>query len=148
MDGAFLFKVYASTRAEEMAHVGWGPLQRDIFLTSQYQARQQDYRRRFPGAETAVVLAGGVPVGVWMINRERDALRLVDVALLPDHRSKGIGRRLAHDLMGEAARLQKPIRAHALRQSRALQFWQKLGFKTVSGGDDLYCAIEWRPKPV
>lgn len=147
MDGGFLFRLYASTRAEEMTHLGWGPLQREIFLTSQFQARQQDYRRRFPGAETAVVLAGGVPAGAWIVDRGPEALRLVDLALLPEYQNKGIGRRLAADLMAEAGRLQKPIRAHALRESRALQFWSKVGFKTVPGGDELYSAIEWRPKP-
>lgn len=130
-----------------MDHLGWGPLQRDIFLTSQFQARQQDYRRRFPAAETSVVLVGGVAAGARIVDRGPEAIRLVDVALLSEYRNKGIGRQLATELMAEARRERKPIQAHALRESRALQFWKKLGFKVTTGGDDLYSAIEWRPNP-
>ena len=55
MDSPFLFKLYASTRSEEMRQTGWDTLQQEMFLTSQYRARQQSYRQQFPTAETSII---------------------------------------------------------------------------------------------
>ncbi|RKG91038.1 hypothetical protein D7V97_41980 [Corallococcus sp. CA053C] len=47
-DDAFLFTLYASTRARELAAWGWSPAQQDVFLRVQYQAQSRHYAARYP----------------------------------------------------------------------------------------------------
>jgi len=47
------------------------------------------------------------------------------------------------DLMAEAAPAEKPVRLQVLKQSRAVAFYQRLGFYRVAG-DQIYEQMEWR----
>lgn len=145
MDSNFLFKLYTSTRAEEMRQTGWDAPQQEIFLTSQYRARQESYRRQFPTAEASVIVQRGIPIGALIVDRQPAALTLVDLALMPSNRGQGVGRRVAEDLITQAKLNHQIIKAHALHHSRALRFWLRLGFTQIPGGTEFYTAIEWRP---
>lgn len=65
-DAAFLFDVYASTRAEELAPVPWSNEQRQEFLRMQFDAQHSYYHERFPEADYQVILADGEAVGASM----------------------------------------------------------------------------------
>ena len=49
-DVPFLFRVYASTRIEELAATPWSDEQRAQFLSMQVYAQHTDYRRNYAGA--------------------------------------------------------------------------------------------------
>ena len=56
----FLYRVYASTRYEELAPAGWPPEQVEAFLRMQFRAQDTHYRTHFPAAAFAVpYLAAG-----------------------------------------------------------------------------------------
>lgn len=145
MDSNFLFKLYASTRAEEIRQTGWDAPQQKIFLTSQYRARQESYRRQFPSAEISVIIQRGIPIGGLIVDRQPAAMTLVDLALMPLNRGQGIGRLVAQDLITQAKLNHHIIKAHALHRSPALRFWLRLGFTPIPGENEFYTAIEWRP---
>ncbi|MBL8252187.1 MAG: GNAT family N-acetyltransferase, partial [Candidatus Competibacter sp.] len=42
-DCDFLFRVYASTRAEELALTGWDETQKQAFLAQQFEAQHHHY---------------------------------------------------------------------------------------------------------
>ena len=141
-DEAFLFEVYASTRQEEMDALGWPLEMRHTFLTMQFRA-SQGYRTMFPDAEFLIVLVDGEPAGRFIVNRSREELRVVDIALLPRHRGKGIGTAVLQRVFGEAAATKKPLRLNVLKGNRATRLYQRLGFfKTGEGG--LHEEMEWR----
>jgi hypothetical protein len=58
-DEAFLFRVYADARREELACVAWTDDERHAFLASQFAAQYRYYREHYDGAAYHVVLAGG-----------------------------------------------------------------------------------------
>ena len=61
----------------------------------------------------------GANAGRMIVHRTREALQLVDIALLPRHRNAGIGKALMQRLFGEAAATKKPLRLQrAQGQSR------------------------------
>jgi ribosomal protein S18 acetylase RimI-like enzyme len=142
-DGPFLLEVYASTRKEELDAVGWPAAAREAFVRMQFSAQQQGYRAAFPGAEFSVILSSGQPVGRVVINRAEDEFRVVDIALLPAHRGRGIGTALMRELMGEAAIANKPVRLSVIKGQRAFQLYKRLGFEKT-GEDSLRCQMEWR----
>ena len=143
-DGDFLLQVYSSTRQEEVAAWGWSPAQQLSFLGMQYEIRKRGYAAAYPSAETSIVLVGDAPAGSMIISRGSGEIRLVDIALLPEFRNRGIGENLIRRLISEAARLQSSVRLSVLRGNRAAHLYGKLGFATT-GGDEMYCEMECAP---
>lgn len=62
-DEPFLRRLYASTREEELAPVGWSAAQREAFLSFQFAAQQRHYQSCFPRCEHCLVLLAGEPIG-------------------------------------------------------------------------------------
>lgn len=142
-DDAFLYRLYAGTRTEELATTGWSAAQQETFLRSQFAARQSSYRLAFPHAATGIVVQGRAAVGALIVHRADDEIRLVDIALLPAYRAAGIGGRLIRELMAEARAAGKPLRLAVLKNNPAMRLYVRLGF-APTGTDALYLNMEWR----
>lgn len=145
-DAAFLYDVYASTRQEELAPLGWSDAQRSAFLQQQFAAQDTHYRQHFGAADFLIILRGGAPVGRLYVDRRADELRIVDIALLPSHRGAGIGGAIMADLLREAATAGKAVRIHVEHNNRALRFYERLGFRRI-GEAGVYFLMEWRAAP-
>ena len=146
-DGSFLQELYASTRQEELDAMGWTGAMREAFVRMQFNAQQRGYRAAFPRAQFAIILWGDQPIGHIIINRAQEEFRLVDIALLPPHRGRGIGTALVQDLLREAAAAQKPVRLSVLRGQRAFRLYQRLGFE-ITGQAGPRDQMEWRGRPL
>jgi len=144
-DEDFLFTLYASTREGELALVDWGPHERQAFLRLQFAAQRQDYERRFPGADHRIVLRDGRRVGRIFVARRPEEIRLVDIALLPEHRGAGIGTWLLREVLDEAEREGLPVRHMVWKGNpAALRFYERLGFAVVED-DGMYELMERLP---
>lgn len=142
-DEPFLFDVYASTRQEELDATGWDAAARRAFLSMQFNAMRKGYHSMFPGAAFSIILVGDQPAGLQVLNRTTDEIRLVDLALLPKFRQRGIGTQLMKVILTEAAQANKPVRLHVYLNSRATAFYERLGFVKI-GQPDMYQAMEWK----
>jgi ribosomal protein S18 acetylase RimI-like enzyme len=144
-DEPFLFDLYASTRAEEMAQWGWTEAQQAAFLSLQFNGQQASYRMQFPEAVHRLILFKEQPVGRMIVLHTDEAVRLVDISLLPQHRNQGIGSHLIRDLCNEAAAQGKPCRLRVLRTNEAAaRLYLRLGF-VPDGESDTHMQMEWRP---
>ncbi len=142
-DEAFLFRLYADTRAEELAGCGWPAAQWEAFLRQQFAARRSGYATAFPRAEHRVVVAGREPVGALIVNRTPEEIRVVDLALLPAKRGAGLGRELLEKLIEEARATGRPLRLQVLKTNRAARLYARLGF-APTGENGLHLKMEWR----
>jgi GNAT superfamily N-acetyltransferase len=142
-DRELLFRTYSSTRTEELAQVPWGEEQKQAFLAMQFEAQDKYYRENYRTAEFLVIEDEGAPAGRLYVDRWADEIRLMDIALLPEHRRKGLGSQLLKDLQAEARTAGKPLRIHVERMNPALGLYQKLGFKQVEDRG-VYWLMEWR----
>lgn len=142
-DEPFLRRVYASTRAEELAAVPWDAAQKEAFLSMQFAAQQQHYRARFPRATHDLVLADGRPVGRLYVSANDDEIRILDVALLPESRGRRIGTPLIEGLTARAARERKPVRVYVEAHNPSLRLFERLGFRKVEE-DGINFLMEWR----
>lgn len=131
-DEDFLFEVYASTRAEELAPLTLDENQRESFLKMQFTAQQQDYKRRFPDCDHRVILLGDLPIGHLHLATSDQEIRILDVALAPEHRNKGLGTRLITDLLKQATDAQKCVRVYVERFNPAIRLFERLGFSPVA----------------
>lgn len=144
LDEAFLRRLYASTRAEEMACVPWPEAQKSAFLNQQFDLQHTHYQTYHPQGEFMIVLLEEQPAGRFYLDRSADAFWVIDVALLPEHRGRGIGSRLLNHLLAEAAAASRPVRLHVEISNRAFSLYQRLGFipLDVRGMRRL---MEWQP---
>lgn len=139
-DEPFLRTLFATVRAEQYAALDLHPDALDDLLGMQYAAQDAGYRNQHPDATFHVVEVDGVPAGRLIVDRSGPALHVLDIALAPDQRGRGLGQALLRDLGREG----RPITLSAVRGGRALNLYRRLGFVPV-GGDDVYLALEWRP---
>ena len=100
-DLEFLHRLYASTRQDEMRLVDWSDEQKESFVRFQFDAQHRYYQEQFPNATFDVVQDGEMPIGRLYVDRRADEIRLIDIALLPEHRGKGIGGSLMRHTLTE-----------------------------------------------
>ena len=144
-DRDFLYRVYASTREDELAPLGWDAAQKESFLEMQFAAQHKFYQERFPGAEFQIILLDGESVGRLYVDRREDEIRILDVALLPEHRNQGIGSALLGDVLADGEWAGLPVRFHVERHSPALSLYKRLGFHKI-GESGVYYLLEWSPE--
>jgi ribosomal protein S18 acetylase RimI-like enzyme len=143
-DAAFLLSVYGSTRRAELAALGWSPGQQDAFIRMQFDARQRHYRAVYPAAAYSVICAAGELAGRLIVDRTGATIVIVDIALVPAWRRRGIGSLLVRQLLAEADARRVAVRCHVLHDSDARQFWRRAGF-TALASDGAYIELERRP---
>ncbi len=142
-DRDLLFRIYASTREEELALTDWDEAQKMAFLTQQFTAQDTYYREHYPGAVYNVILHDDEPVGRLYIHCRPDEIRVMDIALLPSHRNRGIATALLRDLHTEATAVSKPLTIHVEQFNPALRLYTRLGFRTIAE-HGVYLLMEWR----
>jgi GNAT superfamily N-acetyltransferase len=144
-DEAFLRKVYASTRADEMAATGWLDVEQQVFINMQFKLQHQGYRAQFPNADHDIILFDGQPVGRLMVDRASDEIRCVSIAILPEHRNRGIGTLLLQNLSHEAIAAGKPFRLQVeVFNPAAYRLYERLGF-VKTGESGAHFSMEWQP---
>jgi ribosomal protein S18 acetylase RimI-like enzyme len=141
-DQEFLLALFASTRSEELAGLRWDPQQAETFLKMQFNAQLHSYKAAFPRAENKIILLAERPVGRILVERAPEEFLLVDIALLPEQRNKGIGTGLIQSLLLEAAAEAKPVRLHVFNSNPAARLYERLGFFPISN-DGAYLEMKW-----
>jgi ribosomal protein S18 acetylase RimI-like enzyme len=143
-DAELLFRVYAGTRAEELAVVPWDEAQKEAFVRAQFEAQDRWYREHYDQTSFYVVLVRGEPAGRLYVHRGESEIRIVDIALLPEHRGGGVGTALVRDLLDEADAAGKRVTIHVERFNPALRLYERLGF-TVAEDKGVYLLLERLP---
>ena len=143
-DEPFLLKLFATTRANELSLMNWDENQKQVFIAMQFKAQSQQYVMNYPHAEHRIILWNDEPVGRLLLDRGEQELTLVDIALLPAHRNKGIGTVLIQGIVKEAVAAAKPIRLHVFCSSAAKRLYERMGFSQV-GEDAAYLEMIWVP---
>jgi ribosomal protein S18 acetylase RimI-like enzyme len=141
-DEAFLYRVYASTRAAEMELVDWSESDKQAFLWQQFTAQHTYYQQHYPTASFQVVLRDHALVGRLYVNRGQTEIRIIDIALLPEYRGDGLGTQLLRGLLHEASRDGKPVTIHVELLNPALGWYQRLGFRPVEERG-VYLLMRW-----
>ena len=123
--------MYASTRAEEFAHVPWDEETKRAFFTQQFEAQDAYYRENYTDTSYDVILAEAERAGRLYVARWPDEVRIVDIALLPAFRGRGLGSSLLGDLIAEADAAGKPLSIHVEMNNPARPWYERLGFEAA-----------------
>ena len=143
-DMEFLLRLYASTREAELEPVPWTPEEKAAFVHQQFWAQHQHWRENYTDTSWDLVLLDGEPVGRLYVARWPDEIRIVDIAIAPAHRGRGLGTRLFGELLAEGDRLGKKTSIHVEVFNPARRLYERLGF--VQAGDrGVYLLMERPP---
>lgn len=141
-DREFLLGLYASTREQELAQVAWEEGARDAFVDHQFSAQDGHYRSNYPGATLDLIELDGERAGRLYVYRGDEDIRIMDIALAPPFRGKGIGTGLLKDLMSEARSSGRSLSIHVEMQNPARSLYERLGFVPV-GEHGVYVLMKW-----
>lgn len=143
-DLGFLSMLYASTRMEELAQTGWPEAAKQEFLAQQFAAQHQHYMRHYPGAKWLIVEQDAVAIGrLYFVLWGREC-RIIDIAVLPGARGRGIGTAALGDLIERAG--DRIVSIHVERMNPALALYRRLGFE-IAEDKGVYLLLERRPGP-
>jgi N-acetylglutamate synthase-like GNAT family acetyltransferase len=143
-DENFLLRVYASTRAAELAMVPWSDEQKSEFIRIQFAAQQNHYQTYFPEQQQFVVLRDGELVGRYWVAHRSDEIKILDITILPRLRNAGIGTYLVSRILGEGEESRKPISVYVETFNPSLKFFEKLGF-VATETQGMHVLMRWTP---
>jgi ribosomal protein S18 acetylase RimI-like enzyme len=140
-------RLFQSTRPD-LVSLPLPPAEREALIAMQLRAREQDWSRRYGEEGHAIVIdaESQSEVGEIWIHRSEAELRLVDIAFLPEHRSRGRGTAILRQLIEEARAKNVPLRLSVIPTNPARRLYERLGFKTceVQVQDRVYQEMELR----
>lgn len=142
-DLEFLSSVYASTRDEELRQVPWTQDEKRSFLHQQFEAQHAHYMQHYPDADWWVIECNGEKIGRLYVEVWPSEHRLIDIALLPPWRGRGLGALMLTDLMSEACAAGKPLRIHVEKNNPAMRLYVRLGFVSIED-KGVYDLLEWK----
>ena len=124
----------------------WEEGAREAFLEHQFSAQDHHYRSNYPGATLDVIEVDGEPAGRLYVHRGGGDIRIMDIALVPPFRGRGIGTALLRQLMEEAAGSGRALSIHVELNNPARQLYERLGF-VAAGEHGVYVLMRWgQPK--
>lgn len=144
-DMAFLSDLYRTTRWEEVQQAPWDDDERTAFLHQQFIAQHKHYKTHYPNAEKLLIIKNGERIGRIYVDRDAVSICLIDVALLPAYKHRGIGTQLLKELLTEAQEQQKKVVIHVENFNPAYAWYVKHGFKQIED-KGVYQYMEWYPK--
>lgn len=143
-DVPFLRRLYVSTRWREVEPiVDWSEAQKLAFLESQFALQRHHYRTYYAETDWGVIERNGVPMGRIYIDRQVTTLLVVDVALLPEWRGKGVGTALMWAVMHEARDAGKSVTVSVEKYNPAQTLYRRLGFRETAD-EGMHWVMEWR----
>jgi RimJ/RimL family protein N-acetyltransferase len=142
-DREFRYALFCDTRQPEFATMLPPPVYRQV-MTHQFEAQTLSYRNDFPGARFDIIELDGRPIGRIVIYRPGTMVYIVDQAIVPALRGRGIGSAVMRALMAEAQSFGMPVRLTVPSDRDAsLRLYLKLGFVPTESVP-AQTRLEWR----
>jgi ribosomal protein S18 acetylase RimI-like enzyme len=143
-DIPFLTALYASTREDELAPVPWTDEQKQGFLAHQFQLQRHHYRTYFGDTAFDVIAQRGAPAGRLYLQVRKTQLHVIDLALMPDWRRRGIGTAILQAVYAAARAEGKAVGIMVEKFNPAMRLYRRLGFTDLAD-HGVYLEMEWRP---
>jgi ribosomal protein S18 acetylase RimI-like enzyme len=141
-DLPFLFQVYASTRTRELAQAGWPPAQQQEFLLMQARMQHAHYTARYCHGQYYKIRAEGQDVGRLYLDAGQDDVHVIDIAILPAFRNRGIGSAVLRAVQAAARGAGAAVSLQVEKGSPAGRLYDALGFEPA-GDSDTHAFMRW-----
>jgi ribosomal protein S18 acetylase RimI-like enzyme len=143
-DEAFCRELYASTR-DDLRRLPMPAEMLAGLIAMQQRVHEEGQRAVYPDAEVLILEYGEQPAARVVLDAGGQDWRLVDLAVLPALRGRGLGAALLAALQRRAAGCGASIALSVLRTNgAALRLYERAGF-VACGGDALRHEMMWTP---
>lgn len=141
-DREFLLRVYAASREIELSVLPFDEAQKRAFCEHQLDAQTAYYEEKYADATHDLIIVGEEPVGRAYVDRGDKLISILDLAVLTEHRKKGIGTHIVKSLVEEAALSGKRVGVYVETFNPSQKFFRELGFELIES-DDMNLYFEW-----
>ena len=100
-DGDFRYWLFCNSRQPEFAVLLPPPVFEQV-MRHQFHAQTVSYLAEFPRARFDIIELGGQPIGRIVVDRPGDVVYIIDQAIVPELRNKGLGTAIMRAHMEEA----------------------------------------------
>jgi ribosomal protein S18 acetylase RimI-like enzyme len=129
----FCFQLFRDSRPLEtfLAHL---PAELRVHLMrDQFNAQTQGYRAQAPDAAFSIIEHAGAAIGRIVLDRVRNAISIMDLAIVPAQRSRGFGSAIMRNLIQEGQATGMPVcLTAAVDNTAALRLYTRLGFAVTA----------------
>jgi ribosomal protein S18 acetylase RimI-like enzyme len=122
-DRAFLRALHAALPAHEGVP--------DAVVDQQFELQSRHYRASFPNAEYWIVEDAGLAVGRLYLQAGESGIRVLDIALVPDARGRGLGDLLLRGVLNRARAGGTRVTLDVEAANPARRLYARLGFREV-----------------
>ena len=144
-DADFLRSLFFVIRAPEFESAGLAGPKLEALLNQQYHAMRNYYDQEYAEAEYVIIEAEGQPIG-YEATVDIGSLHVLDIALMPEFRSRGIGTDRMRALQERAAKMGKSLTLTVEVFNPALRLYERLGF-AVTDEAQVYLRMRWSSAP-
>src|SRR5260221_12218355 len=109
----------------------------------QFHVPSQHYEDYYPSCESLVIELEGKGVGRLSIDRREDVIEIIDIALLPGIRGRGIGGMLIQENLHQGEGASPPVQSYVEKFNPPRHLYDRLGVRHIDT-DSLYHAMVWR----
>lgn len=142
-DVPFMRYLYATTRESEMRVVPWSEEQKAEFLDLQFTAQKSHYETYYPDGQFLIIETEGKPIGRLYVDRRPDQIEIIDIALIPEYRGRGIGGLLIEEILAEGRDTNRSVQIYVENFNPARHLYDRLGFRHVDS-NGVYHVMEWK----
>jgi RimJ/RimL family protein N-acetyltransferase len=142
-DDAFRFVLFCQSRPADLAMPTIAPEAREQLMRIQYRGQTMSYRANFPAARFDIIELEGSAIGRLVADRAGNDIAIVDWAITPEMRGRGIGTAIMQAIVEEARQASRQIRLKVMSgNAAALRLYLRLGFEPV-GTIPFYTELVW-----
>jgi ribosomal protein S18 acetylase RimI-like enzyme len=143
-DRDFRYALFCDSRLPEWEPVRLQPALFEHLMQHQFKAQTISYLNFFPRARFDIVELGGEPIGRTVVDRPGTMVHIVDQAIVPHQRNRGIGTTIMRSLMDEARAAGLPVRLKvASTNDPSMRLYARLGFRPIEE-IPAYIEMEWK----
>jgi GNAT superfamily N-acetyltransferase len=144
-DQDFRYRLFCDSQPSEFALLA--PAALGEVMTQQFHAQTLSYLAQFPEARFDIIELSGERIGRIVVDRPGAGLHIVDLAIVPHWRGRGVGTAIVRALIDEARAAGIPVRIEASEGDPSLRLYHRLGFVSTATAPP-HTQLEWRPAPI
>jgi len=143
-DRDFRYALFCDSRLPEWEPVRHQPALFEQLMQHQFHAQTVSYLNFFPKARFDIIELGTTPIGRIVVDRPGTMVHIVDQAIVPQQRNRGIGTAIMRSLMEEARAAGLPVRLQvADNNDPSMRLYARLGFVPIQEVP-AYIEMEWK----
>jgi ribosomal protein S18 acetylase RimI-like enzyme len=144
-DAAFLANLFRTTAGRDLCLMPIDDAMKERLLRMQFASQSATYRGQFPTARFDIIERDGEPIGRMVIDAGKEAGHIVDFALMPKRRARGLGTAMLAAVLERFARRGQRVRCEVLATNEpSLRMCQRVGFRPIDHVPP-FVHLEWQP---